>query len=44
MRKRTSHPTLAATSPTRPESAETAPSPRDAPYPMQGRSGFSNSL
>ena len=30
-------PTLAATSPARPESAKTASSPRDAPYPMQGR-------
>ena len=31
------HPTLAATSPARPESAKTASSPKDAPYPMQGR-------
>ena len=32
------HPTLAATSPARPESAKTASSPRDAPCPKQGRS------
>jgi len=31
-------PTPATTSPARPESAKTASSPRDAPYPMQGRS------
>ena len=31
------HPTLAATSPARPESAKIASSPKDAPYPMQGR-------
>ena len=31
-------PTLAATSPARPDSAKTASSPRDAPYPKQGRS------
>src|SRR4029077_1812155 len=31
-------PTLAATSPARPESAKTDSSPRDAPYPKQGRS------
>jgi hypothetical protein len=31
-------PTLAATSPARPESAKTASSPRGATYPMQGRS------
>ena len=31
-------PTLAATSPARPESAKTASSPRDAPCPKQGRS------
>ena len=31
-------PTLAATSPARPESAKTASSARGAPYPMQGRS------
>src|SRR2546422_2546299 len=30
-------PTLAATSPARPESAKTASSPRDAPCPKQGR-------
>ena len=30
-------PTPAITSPARPESAKTASSPRDAPYPMQGR-------
>ena len=30
-------PTLAATSPARPESAETASLPRDAPCPKQGR-------
>jgi len=32
------HPTLAATSPTRPESAKTASSPKDTPCPKQGRS------
>src|SRR6266850_1144929 len=32
------HPTLAATSPARPESAKTASSPRDAPCPKQGHS------
>jgi hypothetical protein len=31
-------PTLAVISPSRPESAKTASSPRDAPYPRQGRS------
>ena len=31
-------PTLATTSLARPDSAKTASSPRDAPYPMQGRS------
>ena len=31
-------PTPAATSPARPESAKTASSPRDAPFPKQGRS------
>ena len=31
-------PTLAATSPARPESAKTASSPKDAPCPKQGRS------
>jgi len=31
-------PTLAATSPARPESAKTASSPKDAPFPKQGRS------
>ena len=31
-------PTLAATSPARPESAKTASSPMDAPCPKQGRS------
>ena len=30
-------PTLAATSPARPEPAKTASLPKDAPYPMQGR-------
>ena len=30
-------PTLAVTSPARPESAKTASSPRDAPFPKQGR-------
>jgi hypothetical protein len=34
-------PTLADVSPTRPESAETASSPRDAPCPKQGRSKLS---
>ena len=32
-------PTLADTSPARPESAKTASSPKDAPWPKQGRSG-----
>jgi hypothetical protein len=32
------HPSLAATSPARPESAKTASSPRNAPCPKQGRS------
>jgi len=31
-------PTLATTSPARPESAKTASSPKDAPFPKQGRS------
>ena len=31
-------PTLATISPSRPESAKTASSPWDAPYPKQGRS------
>ncbi len=31
------HPTLAVISPTRPESAKTVSSPRDAPCPKQGR-------
>jgi hypothetical protein len=31
-------PTLAATSPARPESAETASSPKYAPFPKQGHS------
>ena len=34
-------PTLAATTPTRPESAKTASSPKDAPCPRQGRSELS---
>src|SRR5437870_12634624 len=34
-------PTLAVISPARPESAKTASLPRDAPYPMQGRSELS---
>jgi hypothetical protein len=34
---RLTRPTLAATSPARPESAKTASSPRDAPCPKQGR-------
>jgi hypothetical protein len=34
------HPTQAATSPARPEFAKTASSPKDAPYPKQGRSKF----
>ena len=32
------HPTPAATSPAHPESAKTASSPKDAPFPKQGRS------
>jgi hypothetical protein len=35
---RLTRPTLAGISPTRPESAKTASSPRDAPSPKQGRS------
>ena len=35
-------PTLAATSPARPESAKTASSPRDAPCPRQGRSSVAD--
>jgi hypothetical protein len=34
-------PTLADTSPARPESAKTASSPKDAPSPKQGRSELS---
>ena len=36
------HPTLATISPSRPESAKTASSPWDAPYPKQGRSSASD--
>jgi len=34
-------PTLVVISPSRPESAKTASSPRDAPFPKQGRSVLS---
>ena len=36
--RRFTRPTLAATSPARPESAKPVSSPRGAPYPKQGRS------